>query len=185
MMPSLLSGTLVRLTAEEPQNLAKAMSGWERDTEYARLLNNDSPIPFSQKKWTEWLEKDLDKDKPEYFSFAIRPLESEKLIGFVGFWDIQWTHETCWVGIGLGERDFWGKGYGTDAMKVGLRFVFQELNLYRVSLIVFGYNERAIRSYTKAGFREEGRLRDSIHREGQRWDDVLMGITRPEWENSH
>ena len=67
-------------------------------------------------------------------------------------------------------------------MRVILRFAFTELNLHRVSLTVFDYNQRAIRSYEKAGFRMEGRQRGFLKREGQRWDLIYMGILRSEWE---
>jgi RimJ/RimL family protein N-acetyltransferase len=86
------------------------------------------------------------------------------------------------VGIGIGEAEYRGKGYGTDAMQVILGFAFRELNLHRVSLSVFEYNPRAIRSYEKAGFRHEGRLRAEINRDGRRWDVLMMGILRTEWE---
>jgi len=94
----------------------------------------------------------------------------------------EWTHGDGWIGLGLGEREDWGKGYGTDAMRVMLRFAFTELNLYRVSLDVFEYNPRAIRSYEKAGFVFEGRMRQWMRRDGRRWDFVYMGILREEWE---
>jgi RimJ/RimL family protein N-acetyltransferase len=95
---------------------------------------------------------------------------------------VQWTHGDTFVGIGIGEPDYRGKGYGTDAMRVILRFAFMELNLHRVSLDVFEYNPRAIRSYEKAGFVIEGRKRRVVNRDGRRWDDIYMGILREEWE---
>jgi RimJ/RimL family protein N-acetyltransferase len=66
-------------------------------------------------------------------------------------------------------------------MQVILRFAFEELNLYRVSLDVFEYNPRAVRSYEKAGFSHEGRLRRCLNRNGRRWDLIYMGILRDEW----
>ncbi|HXQ36514.1 MAG TPA: GNAT family protein, partial [Anaerolineales bacterium] len=81
------------------------------------------------------------------------------------------------------ERDFWGRGYGTDVMKVILRYAFMEINLRRVTLSVFEYNPRAVRSYEKAGFVHEGRMRQFLNREGKRWDMLFMGILRDEWIN--
>ena len=63
-----------------------------------------------------------------------------------------------------------------------LRFAFNELNLWRVTLGVYAYNPRAIRSYEKAGFRREGLVRGDCRRDGQRWDSVFMGILREEWQ---
>lgn len=85
------------------------------------------------------------------------------------------------MGIGIGEREYWSKGYGTDAMNVILRFAFDELNLYRISLNVFEYNQRAIRSYEKVGFVVEGREREFLRRGGRRWDMIFMGLLREEW----
>jgi RimJ/RimL family protein N-acetyltransferase len=86
------------------------------------------------------------------------------------------------VGIGIGEREYWGKGYGKDAMRIMLRYAFMELNLHRVSLNVYEYNPRAIRSYEKAGFTVEGRQRQALNRDGRRWDMIYMGSLREEWK---
>jgi RimJ/RimL family protein N-acetyltransferase len=66
-------------------------------------------------------------------------------------------------------------------MRVILRYAFTEMNLQRITLGVFEYNPRAIRSYEKAGFKVEGILRQYLHREGRYWDEIMMGILREEW----
>jgi RimJ/RimL family protein N-acetyltransferase len=85
------------------------------------------------------------------------------------------------VGIAIGERDFWGRGYGTEAMQLVLGYAFLELNLRRVSLALHAYNERALKSYEKAGFKLEGVMRGEVLREGRRTDTLFMGILREEW----
>jgi len=181
MTASLFQGELVRLVMENSEDFAKAFSRWGRDSEFIRLLDNDPARLVSVKTAKEWFEKDLEKEALEEAFFIIQPLESDQSIGFVGLGGIAWNHGEAWVGIGLGEREYWGKGYGTDAMRVILRYAFTELNLHRVTLGVFGYNPRAIRSYEKAGFIHEGRLRGQMLRDGKRWDMVQMGILREEW----
>ncbi|HWQ84068.1 MAG TPA: GNAT family protein [Anaerolineales bacterium] len=181
MEQDLFTGKLVRLTAVDSQRLAEADSRWGRDSEYWRLQASDPAHLFSVKRSKEWLEKDLEKDATRSIFFEIHTLEDDRLIGVVGFEGFQWQHGDVFVGIGLGEREAWGKGYGTDAMRVILRYGFTELNLHRVSLDVFEYNPRAIRSYEKAGFKHEGRLRQYLQREGRRWDLIFMGITESEW----
>ena len=175
----LFTGKLVRLTAEDPATVAKPYSQWAGDTEYARLLDSSPPYTFSEKKWKEWMEKDLDKDNN--FFFSIRSLDGDQLLGFLALFDLQWHHGDTMVAIALGEREYWGKGYGTEAMNLMLGYVFRELNLRRVSLIVFEYNPRAIRSYEKAGFVEEGRIRGAMLREGKRWDYIWMGVMGEDW----
>lgn len=184
----LFTGRLVHLTAEDPESLAKSYSQWGRDTEFSRLLDSAPPFTFSEKKWKEWMEKDLEKSND--YVFSIRSIDGEQLLGFVALFDLHWQHGDTMVAIALGEREYWGKGYGTEAMMLMLGYVFKELNLRRVSLIVFEYNPRAIRSYLKAGFIEEGRIRGAMLREGKRWDFIWMGVMRDEWmeiqdETSH
>ncbi|NTU75527.1 MAG: GNAT family N-acetyltransferase [Anaerolineaceae bacterium] len=100
----------------------------------------------------------------------------------VGLDGLNWSARNAWVGIGIGDPEYWGKGFGSDAMRIILRFAFLELNLWRVNLNVFEYNERAQKSYLKVGFREEGRLRQWMRRDGRRWDLIYMGVLRSDWE---
>ena len=182
MNKNIFEGELVRLTAEDPEINGKASSRWARDSEYMRLLDTEAAQVWSAKKFQQWFEKDLEQTRTDGVGFTIRTLDGNRLIGFVGIFDIQWAHGDGWVGIGIGERDEWGKGYGTDAMRVILRYAFTEINLHRVSLGVFSYNPRAICSYEKAGFKREGAGRGGVLRDGQRSNDLYMGILRSEWE---
>ena len=89
------------------------------------------------------------------------------------------------LGIMIGEKDYWSNGYGGDAIVTLLRFAFHEMNLNRVWLHVFEFNERARASYKKCGFREEGRLRQHYYAEGRYWDVFVMAILRDEFEALH
>jgi len=181
METELFKGYLVRLVAEDAQTVAEAFNRWNRDSEYWRLLSSDPPRLFTLDKVKKWVEDEFHSNKPDIFMFMIRTLEDGKLIGEVDLDGVQWNHGDTYVGISLGEREYWDKGYGTDAMQVILRYAFSELNLHRVTLNVFEYNQRAIRSYEKAGFAIEGRARNYLVREGKRWDMVYMGILGQEW----
>jgi RimJ/RimL family protein N-acetyltransferase len=181
MNVDLFRGNLVRLGMDNPEELAKDFSRWRRDTEYMRFLDTDPVRLFSPKAFQKDFEANLEKKPFDDFHFIIHTLSDDRRIGFLWLGGFAWHHGDGWVGIGLGEREFWGKGYGTEAMRLGLRYAFTELNLHRVSLDVFSYNPRAIRSYEKAGFRHEGRIRKLISRDGRRMDDVWMGILQDEW----
>ena len=75
-----------------------------------------------------------------------------------------------------------GERLRLTALRLLLRFAFDELNLYRVQLTVFSYNPRAIRLYEKLGFRHEGTFREFVQRDGARHDMLLYGLLRQEWE---
>lgn len=184
MMKDLFTGTLVRLAAVDPDETSKSTVQWGRDSEYRRLMDSDPPRLFSVKASREWMKKQLEEE-PDTYWFAIRTLEDDRLLGEIDLAVTSWGSRDAFVGIGIGEREFWGKGYGTDAMNLTLRYAFTELNLRRVSLDVFEFNERAVRSYEKVGFHMEGRQRQAIIREGRRWDMLFMGILREEWIKIH
>lgn len=175
-----LTGDLIRLTVPDPEKDSELFNRWDRDSFYQRLANGNAVRLFSRKNSQQWIEKDL--KSTDSFSFMIRTRNDDRPIGGIELDGIDWIVGNAWVGIGIGERDSWGKGYGTDAMRVILRFAFDQLNLRRVSLSVFEFNARAIRSYEKAGFHQEGRARKWMNRAGQRWDVIYMGILRSEWE---
>ncbi len=179
-MKDIYRGTLVRLGSESPEVMAKAFAKWDRDTEQHRLADSDPAQLWSEKKIKEELEKRAE-DNSKSFQFSVRTLEDDKLIGGVGLWISSWTHSDAWLGISIGERDYWGKGYGTDAMRLIVQYGFLELNLRRITLGLHAYNERALKSYQKVGFQLEGRTRGEGLRDGVRFDGLYMGILREEW----
>ena len=128
---------------------------------------------------TQWLD-DTHKST-DTFLFAVRPLDKGELIGYVELDGILWTHRVTGVSIAIGEAKQWGKGYGSEVMQLVLRFAFDELNLHRVQLTVFSYNERAIALYEKLGFQREGVHREHLQRDGRRYDMYLYGFLRSEW----
>jgi RimJ/RimL family protein N-acetyltransferase len=181
MENDLFRGELVRLAVDDPQTVAESFSRFTRDTEYWRLANSNPARALSTKTVKEWLERNPENSRGDQFEFSIRTVQDDLLIGDVGLDGVRWNHGDAFVGIGIGNREYWGKGYGTDAMRLILRYAFGELNLQRVSLNVFEYNPRAIRSYEKLGFIHEGRSRGVLRRDGRRYDLVYMGILREEW----
>jgi RimJ/RimL family protein N-acetyltransferase len=179
-MKDIYCGTLVRLANESLDVMAKASAKWSRDTEQHRLADSDPAQLWSEKKIKEQIEK-RDQDNFKSFRFSIRTLADDKLIGDVGLWVSSWTHIDAWLGISIGDRDYWGRGYGTDAMRLIVQYGFIELNLRRITLGLHAYNERAFKSYEKVGFKLEGRMRGEGLRDGVRFDGLYMGILREDW----
>ncbi len=103
-------------------------------------------------------------------------------IGTVNFHQTLPEDRRASLGIMIGEKEYWSKGYGTDAMRTLLRFGFEEMNLHRIELTVHAGNERALACYRKCGFVEEVRLRQHRYAQGAYHDTLWMGILREEWE---
>lgn len=178
-MPSLFSGHLVHLAALNPEAEAETVSRWTRDSELLRLMSLSPPQPLSIS--AARADQERRAANADFFGFTIHALADDRLLGFINLQSPAWTHGEAFMGINLGERQDWGQGYGTDALKVLLRYAFTELNLHRVSLGVLADNTRAIRSYEKAGFVIEGHYRQSVRRDG-RWQDVVsMGLLKTDW----
>ncbi len=112
-------------------------------------------------------------------SFAIEV--DGQIIGMCGLHGLDPTHRACEFGITIGDKDYWGKGYGREAIALLLDYAFRLLNVRRVFLRVNGRNERAIRAYRACGFIEEGRLRSHVWSDGAYDDLVYMGILGEEW----
>jgi RimJ/RimL family protein N-acetyltransferase len=180
-MKDIFTGNLVRLSAFDPLEMSKVFPRWNSNSEYFRLLNSSARPMQSSKAALKWMEEEVSELSLEGYYFGIRTLAEDKLIGELGLDVVNWPGREAFVGLGIGEAEYWSKGYGTDVMNVLLRFAFMEINVRRVSLGVFEYNPRAIHSYEKVGFRHEGSMRRLLKREGRRWDNLFMGILREEW----
>jgi RimJ/RimL family protein N-acetyltransferase len=158
-------------------------SRWTHDASYLRLISLDPvlPAPPAQiKKRYEAIEKDQDEDK-NLFYFTLRMRSDDRLIGFARLNWIEWSNGAGFVQLGIGDPNDRGHGYGSEALSLLLRFAFDELNLYRLTAIIPEYNHVALYVFSKAGFVEEVRRRQSLNRDGRRWDLIHMGILYAEW----
>lgn len=149
---------------------------WFSDPEVRSFLLVNSPISHAQEE--KWFERKLEDDDSELF--AIETLDGNH-IGNIELMDFQRIHRRAELGVVIGEKEYWGQGYGSDAIHALLRFGFEELNLHRIQLRVYEDNERGIRAYRKCGFQLEGRLRDAIYRQGRYYDLLMMGILAHEF----
>jgi RimJ/RimL family protein N-acetyltransferase len=94
---------------------------------------------------------------------------------------VDWKNRVGNVGIVIGEKEHWGKGFGTEALQLLVDYGFGVLNMHRIELETFDFNERAYKSYTKIGFKEEGRKRQAHYIDGRHDDVVFMGFLQEEW----
>jgi RimJ/RimL family protein N-acetyltransferase len=116
-------------------------------------------------------------------SYIIEERDGNIPIGITSLINIDTKNRNAECIIDIGEKEYWGKGYGTEALKLLLDYAFLELNLHRISLRVFSHNERAIHIYNKIGFVQEGVVRESLYRSGKWHDTIIMGILKREYFN--
>lgn len=129
----------------------------------------------------EYLER---ADKNEN-TFAIIDIETDKMIGTVGLHEVDHINRTATLGIFIGNRDYWSKGYGTEAIRLILDFGFNYLNLKNIDLALMEFNQRALKCYQKCGFKEIGRRRKCKFINGKYYDSILMDVLAEEFNESH
>ena len=173
----LLRGIGIRLTKLTQSDL-RTIVQWHQNPDFLRLFDALPAYPKTEAALAQWLD-DTNKST-DTFLFAARNID--ELIGYIELDGILWTHRVSGLSIVIGEEN-WGLGYGYKVMEVALRFAFDELNLHRVQLTVFSYNERAISLYEKLGFQREGVHREHLQRDGKRYDMYLYGLLHSEWED--
>lgn len=171
-------GEKVKLREYRKEDIKK-VQGYINDPELKGLLQNGIPFPYTLEDEYKWFEN-ISATKDTY-SFAIESLDEHNYIGGCGINNIDWKNSIAVVGIFIGDKNYWGNGYGTDAMKVLIKFIFEEMNINKIKLNVFSFNERAVKSYEKCGFKVEGVLRQEIFRKGKYYDDIVMGLLREEY----
>ncbi|MFN8520233.1 MAG: GNAT family protein [Chloroflexota bacterium] len=175
--PPHIEGRLIELRRHTPANLPTVLR-WYADPEIARLTRY-STRPMPTEEVERFFQARLLSMESVAYGIHLRP--SGRLVGLTTFSSLDPDNGSVLFHITIGERDAWGHGYGTEAARLMLWLAFERIGLHRVGLTVFSFNERAIRSYQKAGFRIEGRLREAIVRDDRHWDEIHMGILRDEW----
>ena len=176
----MIVGTIVNLRAQEMADLERNYR-WVNDREVMRFLSGR--YQYSMLAEENWLRERTSKPMAygSDMGFAIETKDGRH-IGNTGLHQASPENRSADLGIMIGEKDCWGVGYGTDALRTLVRFAFQQMNLNRIALDVYDFNERAIASYLKCGFVEEGRRRKDIFREGRYVDVVMMAVLREDWE---
>lgn len=128
----------------------------------------------------EYLESGGDKN-----TFVIIDAQKDKMIGTIGLHKIDNINRTATLGIFIGNRDYWSKGYGTEAIQLLLDFGFNYLNLKNIDLAVMEFNQRAVKCYEKCGFKEIGRRRKCKFINGKYYDSILMDILAEDFKESY
>ncbi|GJQ35480.1 MAG: N-acetyltransferase [Anaerolineaceae bacterium] len=177
---SIIYGKRIRLRAIEREDVAK-FHKWVNDPEVTRGLAMYLPLSMQdEENWFDRMSKSDPDEKP--LAIEVRKGRNWKLIGNCGVFGISLANRSAELGIIIGEKSEWDKGYGAEAMILLLQHGFETLNLNRIYLRVYEDNVRAVRSYEKAGFVLEGRQRQAVYKHGKYEDVLFMSVLRSEWD---
>lgn len=177
----MLEGKRVRLVPVRKEFLPK-FTQWMNDREVLRYLYMYKPLTLEAEE--KWYTRLLSDENEILLSILTNsPAGEEILIGNVGI-TVDHRNGVGVLGIVIGEKEYWGKGLGTEALQLMIAYGFDTLNLQRVELQVFSSNPRAIASYTKIGFREEGRRRRAQYVRGQYIDLLMLGLLKEEFQQN-
>ncbi|MFJ8089119.1 GNAT family N-acetyltransferase [Lysinibacillus sp. NPDC095746] len=161
----------------------------KEDTELYHKWRNDVEVMHSTNPSLDVYPMEETKDFVDHVilgthagkSYIMVEKGKESPIGIVSLINIDYKNRNAECIIDIGEKEYWGKGYGSEGLKLLLDYAFYEMNLHRVYLKVFSFNDKAISLYNKIGFIQEGSSRQSLFRDGTWYDIVHMGILQNEY----
>lgn len=170
------TGKMTRLRPLEKED-APQLKIWMNDPEVAQFLMRVFPVTLQEEE--EWIEN-IKKRTPKDVVFGVETLEGT-LIGTMGLHNIELIHGLATTGAVIGDKKFWGKGYGFDAKMLVLDFAFNTLSLRKVTSDVLAFNERSKRYLEKTGYKRVGQFKEHLFRDGMYHDLIIMEIFREEW----
>lgn len=178
MKRAFLVGELIYLRAITEEDLTGRYFEWLNDFEVTRYTESGR-FPNTMAAMESYYRSVI--LNAANVALAIVEKQTDRHIGNVKIGPINWVHRCAEFGILIGEKDCWGKGYGTEATSLMLKYSFQRLNLHKMVLGVHASHSGAIRAYERAGFRVEGQLREALFLDGRYCDKVLMGVTAEQY----
>ncbi|MFD5634302.1 GNAT family N-acetyltransferase [Streptomyces sp. NPDC127077] len=181
---AMFEGKLVRLRALRSED-AEHHLRWRNDPEVVRWATAGDPSfgPVTAESIGLGFETMLRLNPRESAVFTVEDLASGSVIGMADYRDLDPYVGVATLGVTIGEREFWGRGHGSDVLRLLVDHLFGAYCLSRLELDTWSGNERAVRAFTALGFHEEGRRRSAVLLEGKRYDSVLFGMLREEWAN--
>lgn len=159
---------------------------WRNDPEVAYWATAGDPCfgPVTEEALALAFETMLRLHPRESAVFTVEDLADGSVIGMADYRDLDPFTGVVTVGVTVGSRDHWGRGYGSEALRLLVGHLFGAFGLHRIELDTWSGNERAVRAFTGAGFREEGRRRETVLVSGKRYDTVLFAMLRAEWRDA-
>ena len=174
-----LIGERIYLSPRNNEDIEK-FTEWLNDFEITDYIGRSAYIVTLEGE-KQYLEENLNKN----YNFFIITLNEDKLIGTVGLEHYDAINRTATLGIFIGDKDYRNEGYGTEAIKMVLDYGFNYLNLNNIKLDLMSFNERALKCYTKCGFKEYGRRRNCKYINGKYYDSIEMDILANEFKGDY
>ena len=178
---SFLAGNKICLRPIRASDINRKYLSWLNDAEVTRYLETGQ-FPVT-KKDLEAFYIGIKKSKTDVM-FAMIEKKTGSHIGNIKLGGINWIHRYADLGIMIGDKKYWGKGCGAAACMLLLEYAFNRLNLNKVFLGIYATHKHAIKTYQKAGFRIEGKLKNMLIIDGEYTDKVLMGILNSEYNKN-
>lgn len=147
-----------------------------------RYFLSDQILPYKYEDEISWYDG-VSGNTLKGYNFAIEDKETGKYIGACGVNELKDIARVATIGILIFDKKYWNRGYGTDALNVLIDFLFNQVNMNKISLKVYSFNERAKASYRKCGFVEEGVMRQEIYKNGRYYDEIYMGLLKEEYNS--
>lgn len=163
---------------EELPKTSSFLEKWAND-EIVTYYMFTGQKPANKKQIVEIFKKQI--ESKENVIFLVVDIETERPVGYAGLYEINETARKAEFRILIGEKEFWGKGYGTEVAQLLAYYGFDRLNLSRIYLGYTADNKGAGRAYEKAGYKYEGTLKEDIYRNSRYYDSIRMAILRKDY----
>lgn len=176
-MTAILTGERVYLRPFTPADADLVLAGANEPTS-AKLTGTHAT--FTREQIDAYIQRNL-APGADRAAFIFADRADDRAVGEVVINEIDEDNRSANIRIAIFDPADWSKGYGTDALRLMVRYGFESLKLHRIELGVYDFNPRAVRVYEKIGFRREGVLRDALLWDGEYHDMVLMSVLEQEW----
>jgi len=175
----MITGKRVRLRAISKDDLPQFVV-WMNDPDVFRNTSMFAPLSLEQEE--QWYRDTLTHPVEEQpLAIEVMTDAGWQMVGDVGLMNLDQRIRSAEIGIFIGDKPCWDKGYGTETLQLILDFGFGSVNLNRIYLRVFETNPRGVHCYEKVGFQHEGRMRQAYYLDGKYIDVLLMSILKSEW----
>ena len=176
----LLYSKRIFLRGIEAKDLNERYLGWLNDSEVNRYLETRFSPETEESIYSYWKKHHNDSSSPW---FAICLIKNSLHIGNIKIGPINWFHRNAYISLMIGDKNYWGKGYATEAIELIRDWAFKELDLSKLKAGIYSTNISSRKAFEKSGFELEGTLQDEVFCDGKRIDTWLLGLSKSNFSN--